>query len=371
VEGGARARSPARRIRDAAVNRPAPVAAPDVLLRAAEAAGRDTAASLLALEEHAGLRFLGTAPLTGESARRRDAVVATVAAMHADLARHRDVVARARAARGPHPRPSTADTAAVLGLLRGPSVLVQEAVPAPRRGPVDGPVVARRLTPATLLARVRAAYAAVWTEAARAVAVWEAVATALDPLDAALDEALTTLGHDTTRRAALEDAREAVTAVRREVLTDLLVHDPRRPVDPAVLAALADLVRALRDDPAGARPARDDRPARRRRLAEALDALEAEEAAAHAVAVRASRGEHHAPPPARADALRALPDGIEAELDVAEAEVAAATAAVRAYRRALHDLDGSGDEVVAGARPSGGTDPGHRRVDRAQPGPRV
>jgi hypothetical protein len=361
------------------MSRPVPVAGPDVLLRAVEAAGRDAAASLVALEEHAGLRFLRTAPLTGESARRRHAVVATVAAMHADLARHRDVVARARDARGAHARPNTAETAAVVDLLRGPSVLVEEAVPAPRRGLVDGPVVARRLTPATLLARVRAAYAAVWTEAARAVAVWEAVAAALDPLDAALDEARDALavpgrdGDPAARRAAVEDARGAVTTARREVLTDLLVHDPRRPADPAVLAALADRVRALRDDAAGAVLARDDRPARRRRLAGALDALEAEEAAAHAVAARVARaiaGEHlrHAAPPARADALRALPDGIEAELDVVESEVAAATVAVRAYQRAL---EGFGDEVVAGARPSDGTDPGHRRVDRAQPGPRV
>jgi hypothetical protein len=354
--------------------RPVPVAGPDVLLRAVEAAGRDAAASLLALGEHAGLRFLRTAPLTGESARRRGELVATVAAMHADLARHRDVVARARAARGTHARPSTAEAAAVVRLLRGPSVLVQEAVPAPRRGLPDGPVVARRLTPATLLARVRAAYAAVWTEAARAVAVWEAVAVVLDPLDAALDTALDEAldeARDAARRAAVEDAREAVTAVRREVLTDLLAHDPRRPVDPAVLAALTDRVRALRDDPAGPPPARDDRPARRRRLAEALDALEAEETAAQVVAAWGSRKEQHAAPPARADALRALPDGVEAELDVAESEVAAATATVRAYRRALEGRDRSGDEVVAGARPSGGTDPGHRRVDRAQPGPRV
>ena len=355
------------------MSRPVPVAGPDVLLRAVEAAGRDAAASLLALEEHAGLRFLRTAPLTGESARRRHAVVATVAAMHADLARHRDVVARARDARGAHARPSTAEAAAVVDLLRGPSVLVEEAVPAPRRGPVDGPVVARRLAPATLLARVRAAYAAVWTEAARAVAVWEAVAVALDPLDAALDEARDALavpgGDPAARRAAIEDAREAVTAARREVLTDLLAHDPRRPVDPAVLAALGDRVRGLRDDAAGAVLARDDRPARRRRLAGALHALEDEEAAAHTVAARV--GEHHAAPPARADALRALPDGIEAELDVVESEVAAATVAVRAYQRALEGLDDVGDEVVAGARPSDGTNPGHRRVDRAQPGPRV
>jgi chromosome segregation ATPase len=234
---------------------------------------------------------------------------------------------------------------------------------------------------------------------------------------------------------AVEDVREAVTAARREVLADPLVHDPRRPVDPAVLAALAERVRALRDDADGAVHARDDRPARRRRLAEALDALEAEEAAAHEVAARVAREiaeEHHGAPPARADALRALPDGIEAELDVVEAEVAAAahtarraraeragllerrdelagrltalgakatatgraadpvvaarrreardrlaavpcdlaaaTVAVRAYQRAL---EGPGDEVSAGARPSDGTDPGHRRVDRAQPGPRV
>jgi hypothetical protein len=429
------------------MNRPVPVAGPDVLLRAVEAAGRDAAASLLALEEHAGLRFLRTTPLTGESARRRDAVVATVAAMHADLARHRDVVARARAARGPRARPSTAEATAVLELLRGPSVLVEEAVPAPRRGPADGPVVARRLTPATLLARVRAANATVWTEAARAVAVWEAVAAALDPLDAALDEArdalaaLTVTARDdglAARRAAVQDAREAVTATRRAVLTDLLVHDPRRPVDPAVLAALAERARALRDDAAGAVLARDDRPARRRRLAEALDALEAEEAAVHAVAARVAReiaGEHHGAPPARADALRALPDGIEAELDAVESEVAAAahtarraraeregllerrdelagrltalaaqasatgraadprvvarrreardrlaavpcdlaaaTVAVRAYRRALEGAEDFGDEVVAGARPSDEADPGHRRVDRAQPGPRV
>jgi hypothetical protein len=84
-----------------------------------------------------------------------------------------------------------------------------------------------------------------------------------------------------------------------------------------------------------------------------------------------ARGDQHAAPPARVDALRALPDGVEAELDVAEAEVAAATAAVRAHRRTIERRDRSGDEVVAGARPSDGTHPGHRRVDRAQPGPRV
>jgi hypothetical protein len=261
-------------------------------------------------------------------------------------------------------------------------VLVEEAVPAPRRGLLGGPVVARRLTPATLLARVRAAHAAVWTEAARAVAVWDAVAAALDPLDAALDEARDALatatdGDPAARHAAVEGAREALTAVRRGVLTDLLVHDPRRPIDQAVLAALTDRVRALRDDPAGARPARDDRPARRRRLAEALDALEAEEAAARRA--REIAGAHHTAPPARADALRALPDGIEAELDLVESEVAAATVAVRAHRRTLEGPDGGGagggdrcaDEVVAGARPPDGTDPGHRRVGRAQPGPRV
>ena len=53
------------------------------------------------------------------------------------------------------------------------------------------------------------------------------------------------------------------------------------------------------------------------------------------------------------------------------AGAAVAAVAVRAYQRALEGLDDFGDEVVAGARPSDGTHPGHRRVDRAQPGPRV
>lgn len=291
---------------------------PDAALAAADEAVRQASASLVALEQHPGLRLLRTWPVTGGSARRRDEIVAAVASLHADLERYRDVVARAHGARGARARPGPAEAAAVDDLLGGPSVVVDEEIPLPRRGLLGRDRASRRATPADVLARMTAGFDTVSAAAARAAAVWDAVLTALDPLDADLDAAtaaLTTITDPSAgdhrlaaTRTAVDEARAAVTAARREALADPLSRDPRHPVEPAVLAALRVRIRALREDADARSQRRAERPERLRALGEALDALDAEEAAVRDAAARVAReiaGAHRDVPPARGHALRA------------------------------------------------------------------
>lgn len=266
---------------------------PDADLAEADASVRSASASLIALEGHGGYLVLQTWPLRGVSATRWEEVKATLAELHADFERYRDVVARARAARGTRTRPTEAERAAVAEVLHGESVsLAEEEIPLQRRGLLGPAAVPHRIRPAVLLDRMSAAFDAV-TEVVGAVdTVRDAVAARLDPVDAALD--------DVTQRASALGApadgvdgwRTDIGTLRREALADPLALDPANPLGTdgdARVAAVAEGVADLRARLDELAALRADLPARVRELDAALEDLVAMEDAALDAAARVAR----------------------------------------------------------------------------------
>lgn len=297
--------------------------AADAALADADAAISDASASLVALEEHRGHALLRTWPLSGLSARRWNETAETVAELHADLARYRDVVARAHTARGTRARPSEQALAEVAELLTGPSIhLGTELVPLQRRGLLGAGEVSSHIRPPELLERMSAAFDAATVVVARAEAVWDALAERLDPLDAVCAD-LVAVGVPGSREVGVPtpaEVREQLTDLRRIAMADPLSVDPAEPVDPGRLAAVRaslDILVRRRDALVALRTNSAERLAA---LDATLDALAAGEDAAADSAVRVARavaigaGSRLPSPVRRVGPLRRRRDAIGADL---------------------------------------------------------
>lgn len=313
----------------------------DAELEAAGSAVTRASASLVELEGHPGYGLLHAGGFTGDSAARREETLATVAALHHDLALYRGAVTAAREARGTRARPSAEELAAAHDALHGQTVTVtEEAVPLHRRGLLGPTSEVTRTSADTLLARMTAAFEAATAVVAAVAAVWDTVAAQLGPTDRAVAalRAEARAGGDGGVVADLETWAERLDGLRHAVLVDPLAHaDAPEPVDPEALgevgAGLA-AVRATLREAAALRGGADDRVAA---LTARIDALAAQEADTAAVAGEAARLVVATPglprPHRRAPELRAALR--DAHGDVRAGRLAAASAGFTAVESGL------------------------------------
>ncbi|MBE1532585.1 hypothetical protein [Actinomadura algeriensis] len=229
----------------------------DHALRGLESERDRISASLLDLEEHAGLRLLKGARLTGETYRRWEAARARLALAWGLFEAYRGVLAGAAELRDRSSRLDVATLAELTGMLAGASVRLPDGeVPLADRtllGPRE-----RCVSLDEAVAMMSDAFEFVAREVAAADAAWSALLLPLEEAEHRWRDAAN-LAHalDGTRHPELDRLGRELTALGRVVRTDplSLVRDGR--ADTSRLDRLCGTLRALADELAGVTRLRD------------------------------------------------------------------------------------------------------------------
>ncbi|QFG27144.1 hypothetical protein F7P10_18600 [Actinomadura sp. WMMB 499] len=229
----------------------------DHALRGLEAERDRISASLVDLEQHAGMRLLKGARLSGETYRRWAAAQARLDLLWRMFEAYRGVLADAAGLRDRSSRPDVAVLAELTGMLSGSSVPLPDGeVPLAERtllGPRE-----RSVPLDEAVAVMSEAFEFVAREVAAADAAWSALLLPLEEAEARWRDA-SRLAHalDGTRHPELDRLGRELTALGRVVRTDplSLVRDGR--ADTARLDRLCGTLRALADELAGVTRLRD------------------------------------------------------------------------------------------------------------------
>ncbi|GGU93895.1 hypothetical protein GCM10010182_07080 [Actinomadura cremea] len=229
----------------------------DHALRGLESERDRISASLVELEEHAGLRLLKGARLAGETYRRWEAAQERLTLLWRLFEAYRGVLADAVELRDRSSRPDVAVLAELSGMLSGSSVPLPDGeVPLADRtllGPRE-----RSVSLDEAVALMSDAFEFVAREVAAADAAWSALLLPLERAEAQWRDAAK-LAHalDGTRHPELDRLGRELTALGRLVRTDplSLVRDGH--ADTSRLDRLCGTLRALGDELAGVTRMRD------------------------------------------------------------------------------------------------------------------
>ncbi|MFV2211368.1 hypothetical protein ACFHW2_14245 [Actinomadura sp. LOL_016] len=229
----------------------------DHALRGLESERDRISASLVELEEHAGLRLLKGARLAGETYRRWEVAQERLTLLWRLFEAYRGVLADAAELRDRSSRPDVAVLAELSGMLSGSSVPLPDGeVPLADRtllGPRE-----RSVSLDEAVALMSDAFEFVAREVAAADAAWSALLVPLERAEARWRDAAK-LAHalDGTRHPELDRLGRELTALGRVVRTDplSLVRDGH--ADTSRLDRLCGTLRALGDELAGVTRMRD------------------------------------------------------------------------------------------------------------------
>ncbi len=311
----------------------------------------DISANLVALESHAGTRFLDSAPLSGVSAARWTEAKAKIALIWSWFAAYRDVLDRAHLVRSRQSRPGAHELHELTELLQDNVITLGTAdLPIEQRD-LLGPLVT---TTATSLPRLISDMTACFREVTTVIAVADSVGSVflpeLDKLDTRLRNVQTTLNglglaeirHDLTGRVGR--IADEVDRERGLALSDPLALDP----DPARLHRLGDELTGITRELHELTEARDGLDERVRQVTASIARLEEAQTKAReaGATVRAKIRDHGVP--------EIVPVGAELRRELARASsahwvtAAGALAAIEhAVSRALADAEASADTAEA------------------------
>ncbi|MEU6660783.1 hypothetical protein [Streptomyces sp. NPDC046821] len=185
--------------------------------------------SLFALQDHAGRRLLEGARLTGATEERWAAADAAITLLWTYFDAYTAALRSAREIRARRRWSSREDLAELTELLRGESVTVPGAAPAPAS--ITGPAkLSDRFTLAALVERMNDLYASSLDMVVAADAVWSALPARIDLLAAELNRTRA-LAHSVGVRPGehpagddLERITRALTRLREDVVTDPLTY---------------------------------------------------------------------------------------------------------------------------------------------------
>ncbi|OLT12575.1 hypothetical protein BJF79_21825 [Actinomadura sp. CNU-125] len=246
----------------------------DHALRGLESERDRISASLLELEEHAGLRLLKGARLAGETYRRWEAAQARLALAWRLFEAYRGVLADAAEVRDRASRPDVATLAELTGMLSGASVPLPDGeVPLADRtllGPRE-----RSVSLDEAVALMSDAFEFVAREVAAADAAWSALLLPLEEAEGRWRDAAK-LAHalDGTRHPELDRLGRELTALGRVVRTDPLSLVRDDCADTSRLDRLCGTLRSLGDELAGVTRLRDGYGTVAAQLAGAIEEVE-------------------------------------------------------------------------------------------------